>query len=1051
MNNVLRIGIVTSEFHGLFKNGGIGTANTGLAQALAEAGHDVVVAYVDPGGWPVVAKTHAFLASQERWRDKGVILDVIPRCGRLAANVEDLGWSYSTLSYLRARRFDVVFFNECGGQAYYSTLAKRAGAFLDAPRMIVVTHGSSEWARELNAQLPGGYRSAGLSFIERRSVELADLAISPSRYLLNWMREREWRLPQAVDVLQNIVPAPAAECAEAPQLIDELVFFGRLETRKGVEIFCDAVEALDREGRLGGRGITFLGKFSRIGCIHSGVFLLERSKNWSVAPRFVADLNQAEAIDYLQRPGVLAIIPSLAENSPCVVVECILAGAPFLASDSGGTPELVAEADRALCLVPPTAEAFAARLREIFESGHARARMAIPQAETRARWRELVVRGADAPSSPTAPRPRVSVCVCLQAGEDIEPATLASIRAQDGVEVETLVVVYGAAEDRGPETVGGETRLALRSAHRSAARNAAAAAANGEWLMFAPANGWMLEPDALAILSHAATRLGVEAISALTYSHGRPKPLREWDGEIATLPLGPSKEFAAFENCLGDEIFLMSARAFAEIGGFESTESPEVDNRLLLTRALLSGIKIDLVPAPLGWVRSPPGGRSLGVSDMRRILALYAARPVAEFAHVFESVLSQGQHQLRARAQAWLAPLDETTRELAMKLTLDFPSGEAASFPTFLAYALARNRLNEALDFARRHDPQALLPIAEAAVTAAAKHAAPRWLNTSAWERTTTISLTAELSERLRLVQAPRGVELARDGRCVAAHRLAPGLIVAKAPLALPSGAMRVEAWLDFAGAPQSEFALAAVLPGARIPLDALETNASADASFSGWRQGAHVTLGSLPAAPGACDLFLLTRTPATAGSEAWAAWRRIEAQVEISALATPSAVVEAEARYLIPMHVLQTAEVLTDASDFSHAVFTPGVFTQHHPLPGRPAVVRIRGALPAGATGIAAAFSVENERAHPIAFAFWLRAANSPAEDEAGLADSPAASGWTLCPKPFEVGAAEARLPAPAPEAMDLYLVTKVVGFDDIFWCHAYWREIVVLERLRR
>jgi hypothetical protein len=640
----------------------------------------------------------------------------------------------------------------------------------------------------------------------------------------------------------------------------------------------------------------------------------------------------------------------------------------------------------------------------------------------------------------------ISVCICLPAGEEIEPATLDSIRAQSGAEVEIVIVVYGAAEDGSDQR---EKRFARRSNDRSAALNAAAEAASGEWLMFASPSGWLLEPDALAVLSRAASRLGVEAISALAYSHDRAKPSREWDGEIATLAFGPAAELSAFENCLGDEFFLISARAFAQIGGFESGNGPEVDNRLLLTRALLSGIKVDLVPTPLGWVRSARRARSGEVADMRRILALYAARPIGEFAHVFESVLSQGQYQIRARAQVWLAPLDETARELAMRLTFEFPGGEANSFPTFLAYAFARNRLTEALDFARRHDPETLLPIAEGALAQAAEQAAQRRLHDTSVKRTTILSLTAEISERLRLVQAPLGVELARDGQCVAAHRLAPGLIVAKAPLALPSGVKRVEAWLDFAGDPQSEFALAAVAPGARVKLDLLEAEPCADATFSGWRRGAGVTLDALPAAPGACDLFLLTRTPATAGSQAWAAWRRIEAQAEISALTTPSAIVEAEARYSLPMHLLQTAEVLTEASDFAYPVFVPGQFTQHHPLPGRPAVVRIRGAVPAGASGVAAAFSVENERAHPIAFAFWLRSADAPAQDEAGLADSAAASGWTLCAAPFEVGAAEARLPVPAPAPMDLYLATKVVGFDDIFWCHAYWREIAVLERL--
>jgi len=184
-----RVCLVTAEFHGLFKNGGIGTANTGLAMTLAAAGHEVSVAYVDPGAWPALAQSEAFLDQRARWREKGIFLDCVPRWSRLKASVDDFCWAVSVLAYLRARRFDVVLFNECGGQAYYALLAKRAGVFPDAPRMIVVTHGASDWARELNGQLPTNYRVAALSFFERRSVELADLVVSPSRYLVDWMRE----------------------------------------------------------------------------------------------------------------------------------------------------------------------------------------------------------------------------------------------------------------------------------------------------------------------------------------------------------------------------------------------------------------------------------------------------------------------------------------------------------------------------------------------------------------------------------------------------------------------------------------------------------------------------------------------------------------------------------------------------------------------------------------------------------------------------------------------------------------------------------------------
>ena len=303
----MRICLVTAEFHGLFKNGGIGTANTGLALELALAGHEVTVAYVDPGAWSLLPSSDAFLSARAERREQGVFLDVVPRWARLKAGVDDYCWSLSVLEYLKVRRFEVVLFNECGGQGYFSVLAKRAGVFANPPRMIVVTHGASEWARELNGQFPGGHRASALAFFERRSVELADHVVSPSRYLLGWMREGGWRLPERTEVVQNVVPIAAAAPMDAtPAGVDEIVFFGRLESRKGLAIFCDAVEALDRSGKLGGAGVTFLGKFSRIEGVHSGVYLIERARHWSVTPRILANLGQEEALDYLKRPGVLA-------------------------------------------------------------------------------------------------------------------------------------------------------------------------------------------------------------------------------------------------------------------------------------------------------------------------------------------------------------------------------------------------------------------------------------------------------------------------------------------------------------------------------------------------------------------------------------------------------------------------------------------------------------------------------------------------------------------------------------------------------------------------
>jgi hypothetical protein len=174
--------------------------------------------------------------------------------------------------------------------------------------------------------------------------------------------------------------------------------------------------------------------------------------------------------------------------------------------------------------------------------------------------------------------------------------------------------------------------------------------------------------------------------------------------------------------------------------------------------------------------------------------------------------------------------------------------------------------------------------------------------------------------------------------------------------------------------------------------------------------------------------------------------WRSVTAHGSLSGFATPSGVEPREFSHRLPLHLLQSGELVTDASDFPYPVFVAGEFTLHHPLAGRMSLVRVRGAVPQGAAGMSASFSIEHERAHPVAFALLIAEPGAPAPGEDDLA---AASGWTLCAKPFRPETAGIRLAAPAAAAMDLYLATRVVGFDDVAWCHAYWREIAVTESL--
>lgn len=78
---------------------------------------------------------------------------------------------------------------------------------------------------------------------------------------------------------------------------------------------------------------------------------------WSEPPKFIIDSKREDALKYLLEhvrrvshlalinhlQGRVAVIPSLAENSPFTVIECLALQLPFVGSDLSGIAELIHE------------------------------------------------------------------------------------------------------------------------------------------------------------------------------------------------------------------------------------------------------------------------------------------------------------------------------------------------------------------------------------------------------------------------------------------------------------------------------------------------------------------------------------------------------------------------------------------------------------------------------------------------------------------------------------------------------------------------------------
>ena len=214
--------------------------------------------------------------------------------------------------------------------------------------------------------------------------------------------------------------------------VRELVFFGRLEVRKGIALFCDAVDEMVRSGLLGPNGalggvsmmnsgsggvrVTFLGSdrnWVEPG-IDGGAYARRRAAAWYWQPgdnggevkvnvnggggsrgtplaapaEVVTGLDTAGALDYLlaRGSGRVAVLPSLVENSPLSILELLGAGVPFLASTAGGIPELIHPDDQPGVLFPPETGVLVGKLREALVAGVPRARPSRDLGEVELRW-----------------------------------------------------------------------------------------------------------------------------------------------------------------------------------------------------------------------------------------------------------------------------------------------------------------------------------------------------------------------------------------------------------------------------------------------------------------------------------------------------------------------------------------------------------------------------------------------------------------------------------------------------------------------------------------
>jgi glycosyltransferase involved in cell wall biosynthesis len=582
-NRLARVAIASYEFNGIVRNGGIGTACTSLAKALAAEGHEVDLFFT---GWADDPSEEAF----ERWRAHyaaaGARLhwfDYSALAARYDAPVYSAAHSLALYEQLAAhdaqRPYDAIHFVESVGHGFYSLLAKRQGLAFQRATTVVGVHSPRRWMAEAHGELFDSPEYLADEFLERRSLELADVVVSPSAHMLDWLAARGVRLPERSYVQQYVTDFDRSSNGRAPATaaapIEELVFFGRLEPRKGLPGFCEALELLaDRpHGEL--RKVTFLGRHSPVDGVHSEEYIAARAERWPWELEVLADLDRDEALAYLGQPGRLAVMASPIDNSPNTVYEAIGLGIPFVASSGGGIAELVHPDDRDESTFDPRdrereqidpADPRSTRSRH---SGHE----LLAQLERILRQPARSARFAVDPAANREAHLAWHRAVAAAAASSAPPAAAPASQLDDGPPLTVVQVAEAGAVPPG----------------------------SGDDFLLLVDPGVERDPRLGSTLLAAATSPGA---AALVTSLGQ-RDLERQDGSVRAscfLPTGGPVAFGVVANCFGAGALLARRVTLERLGVLDGEAALGIGVAGVLARAAVAGERIDVVPEALYYV-----------------------------------------------------------------------------------------------------------------------------------------------------------------------------------------------------------------------------------------------------------------------------------------------------------------------------------------------------------------------------------------------------------------------------------------------------------------
>jgi glycosyltransferase involved in cell wall biosynthesis len=636
---VIKTVIVSNEIVGPTTNGGIGSFALHFARLLKRnTDNSVTLIYSGELGAP--RRQWIALYKQDD-------IEVIEAPPQRSSGSYTLGydWFIKTSEAAAAAippDTDIVYFHENNANGFYAIRARQFSQ-VKYPVHVTIMHSSSDWILEAMEQFPNQLAALSGNFAERYQTRNSDFIVSLTHYLAQWCQDNGWNLPPDrmrilggpfLPLMRLLPPNTSAD-----QHFSRLIFFGRLERRKGFELFIETLLMLRRRSLQTAshpfsqiKEIVLLGRegYHRFGTLAKAIAVLEEC---GVQVTVLNQLNTVQAQSYLAQhvADALVVMPSLIDNHPYAVLEAtLIPGLNLICSNVGGAPEILG-AKGADQLFAPYPDALLEKLESWLEHG--------PKPDSdlaKYDWQranqnwltfhaEATQYAKDIRSKKTVfpvPAPASTIDVCIPINEHLTylAPLLESLKQQTKQTFNIFVLnnipdspneqaIFEEIAQRYPADTWHFNTVTERVSPKEAMKRVAQQG-QADYILFLESSD-IAAPHLIERFSEGVQVSGCDYLGSYQYtfegeSHYLPiqtlsmKLLRE--ARYIYLPLGNALEISLLWNCFGPSTNCIVRRsAFEAIQGHFPTGKPysnvSMNNSYILPLSLsLAGYKIDVLP-----------------------------------------------------------------------------------------------------------------------------------------------------------------------------------------------------------------------------------------------------------------------------------------------------------------------------------------------------------------------------------------------------------------------------------------------------------------------